>query len=146
MNGVYLLDDEKYSGHSWWLKEPADAGDQLMCIRVTGLGREPGGPQWIIGVMAGGKNGAISRRYSSPHRGHIPPTDGWVASGFGRGGFGAMRDQQPLTLSWLGGGDDGDSIGVPFDSTLTLQEWLEAVAPGHGAELSHGCLLLVSDM
>eukprot|EP01043_Picozoa_sp_COSAG02_P056874 COSAG02_NODE_6812_length_3348_cov_16.189905_3_plen_173_part_00 len=145
VNGVYLLDDKKYSGHSLWLKEPANAGEKLMCIRVKGIQQHPDGPQWVIGAMAGGKNGPISSRYSSANRGDMPPTDGWLASGFG-GGFGAMQGQQPLSLTWLDSGEGGDIVGVPLDSALSLQQWLEAVAPGHGAKLNLGCLRLVCDV
>ena len=143
MNGVYVLDDEKYSGHSRWLKEPTNPGEQLICIRVTGgggFGAQT--PKWVIGVMQGGKNGAIRQRYSSVDRSDKPPTNGWVVAGFG-GGFG-QRDQQALTLTWIDSSDDGKNPGVPLDSSLTLEEWLEAVAPGHGAKLHRNCLALVT--
>lgn len=140
---MYLLDDEKYSGHPRWVKEPVIPGGQLTCIRVTGGGNVMGarGPQWIIGVMNGGKDGMISRRFSSLERGEKPPKNGWIAAGFGGGG-----QAQPISLTWLESDGDDGGAAVPLDSTLDLEEWLEAVAPGYGAEVTHGCLALVFHM
>ena len=141
-----MLDDEKYSGYSRWLKEPANPGEKLMCIRVTGGGALGLGlerePQWIIGTMSDGKNSAISRKYSSMDRGERPPTKNWVPSGFGFGGGG----QEAVTLTWLESDEHGDNALVSLDAALTLEQWLERVAPGHGAELNHSCVALVSEM
>ena len=152
-NGVYHLyedptmpDGGTYCGYPRWFRSNQPHGREAdpfsqeqedeVCIRVTGGGPAAGiGRQWIIGQMNGGKNGAIQRRYVSIEGAERPPEQGWVPSGLG---VRAANAEVGLTVTWVGDGD-GPKVELSGDD-VSLEAWLEAVAPGHGATIADVCV------